>query len=320
MANLLQFKRRSADTAAPGSLAAGEPAVNTNAGRKTLYVGDGSAVKAYGVALDAANSVPVTKGAANEPVLQALAASQLLGRGDSGDIAAISLGSGLQLSGTTLSAIGSFVTDYKESVRVAATGNVAIATELEDGDTLDGVTLATGDRVLLPLQTDPIENGVYVVAASGAASRATDFDEDAEVTGGTLVPVEEGTVNADTLWFLTTNDPIEVDTDAIAFAKIAGPGELIAGAGLTKTGNTLAVGAGTGVTVNADDVAIGQDVATTADVTFGSVTASDLTPTRVLFAGASGLITDDAGMTYVAGTDTLTVGVLDGATVDGGSY
>ena len=65
---------------------------------------------------------------------------------------------------------------WKQPVRVASTANVAIATGLENGDSIDGVTLATGNRVLLKNQTAPEENGIYVVVASGAASRSSDMD------------------------------------------------------------------------------------------------------------------------------------------------
>jgi len=80
----------------------------------------------------------------------------------------------------------------KESVRVRAQGNVNLANELENGDTLDGVTLATGDRVLCDQQTTSSQDGIYVVVASGAAGRADDFAA-GENAAGTFVFVCEGT-------------------------------------------------------------------------------------------------------------------------------
>lgn len=129
--------------------------------------------------------------------------------------------------------------DVKQSVRVASTATVDISTELENGDTLDGVTLATGDRVLLKNQSTPAQNGIYVVAASGAASRSTDADEDSEVTAGLFTFVEEGTVNADTGWVLVSNDPLVVGTDPLSFTQFSG-----AGAGDVNSASNVNNGAG----------------------------------------------------------------------------
>ena len=81
--------------------------------------------------------------------------------------------------------------DVKDSVRAATTGNITIASDLNVGDSIDGVTLADGDRVLVKNQTTGSENGIYVAGASPA--RATDFDENSEVTAGAFFFVEEGT-------------------------------------------------------------------------------------------------------------------------------
>jgi phage-related tail fiber protein len=127
--------------------------------------------------------------------------------------------------------------DWKASVRAATTANGALATAYENGDVIDGVTLATGDRILIKNQTTGSENGIYTVNASGAPTRATDADASAEVTAGLAVFVSEGTVNADTQWGLTTNDPITLGTTALTFAQI--------GAGTTYTGSNGISVAGT---------------------------------------------------------------------------
>lgn len=102
---------------------------------------------------------------------------------------------------------GSNPPDYKSSVRVATTGsNITISTALNNGDTLDGVTLATNDRVLVKDQSSPSENGIYIVDAS--PTRATDSDAAGELSGGTQVYVEEGTLNADSIWAVDTNGSI----------------------------------------------------------------------------------------------------------------
>jgi len=102
------------------------------------------------------------------------------------------------------------------AVRVASTANVAIATALTNGDTIDGETLVTGDRVLLKDQTAGAENGIYVVVASGAASRAVDADTVAELP--LFISVSEGTVGIGTGWNMTNVGEIVLGTTALVFA------------------------------------------------------------------------------------------------------
>lgn len=169
--------------------------------------------------------------------------------------------------------------DPKGSVRVVSTTNIT----LSGAQTIDGVSVIAGDRVLVAGQSSAATNGIYVCAA-GAWSRATDADTSAEVTSGLYVWVEEGTTNADTGWVLTTNNPITLDTTALTFTQFSGLGQITAGSGLTKTGNTLNVGAGTGITVNADDIQIsasyaGQNtIVTLGTVTTGTWNATAVTP------------------------------------------
>lgn len=112
--------------------------------------------------------------------------------------------------------------DWKDAVRVASTATINLATGLAAGQTVDGVTLATGDRVLVKDQSTASQNGIYVAPASGAASRATDADASAEVTSGLAVIVTSGTVNGDTAWVLTTADPIVLATTSLTFVKLPG--------------------------------------------------------------------------------------------------
>lgn len=109
--------------------------------------------------------------------------------------------------------------DNKPSVRAATTGAGTLATSFEDGDTIDGVTLATGDRILIKNQAAPAENGIYVVAASGAPTRAEDMDSWDEVPGAFVV-VEEGTANADTIWLASANQGGTLNTTAISWQQI----------------------------------------------------------------------------------------------------
>jgi len=131
--------------------------------------------------------------------------------------------------------------NVKTPVRVASTANVAVANGLENGDTVDGVTIATGDRVLLKNQSTATENGVYVAVSSGAASRATDMDASSEAIGGAFVWVNEGTVNADTQYVITTNDPITLGSTSITWTQFSGSAQVTAGNGLDKSGSELSV-------------------------------------------------------------------------------
>lgn len=104
--------------------------------------------------------------------------------------------------------------DFKASVRVATTADITLSGE----QTLDGVSVVTGDRVLVKNQSTGEDNGIYVCAA-GAWSRAADADSSAEVTAGMFVAVAEGTSNADTFWLLTTNDAITLGSTSLTFTQ-----------------------------------------------------------------------------------------------------
>ena len=129
--------------------------------------------------------------------------------------------------------------DIKDSVRVATTAAITISSALNDGDTLDGVTLADGDRVLVKDQADASENGIYVVASSPA--RSTDANTSAKVTAGLFTFFEEGTTNGDNGFVLTTNDAITLDTTNLTFTQFSGAGQITAGDALSKSANTLNV-------------------------------------------------------------------------------
>jgi len=144
--------------------------------------------------------------------------------------------------------------DVKLSVRAASTGNINTASP---GTTIDGVTLANGDRVLLKDQSTGSQNGIYVFNGSGSAmTRSTDADTSVEVNPGMFTWVEEGTVNADSGWILTTNAPITLATTSLTFTLFSSASALVAGNGLTKSGNAIDVGPGNGILVTADTVTV----------------------------------------------------------------
>lgn len=147
--------------------------------------------------------------------------------------------------------------DIKDSVRAATTANIT----LSGAQTIDGVSVVAGDRVLVKDQTTGSANGIYVASLT-AWTRAADANISAEVTPGMFVFVEEGTANGDSGYVLTTNASITLDTTSLTFTQFSGAGQITAGAGLTKTGNQIDVvtASSTRIVVNADNI----DLATTA--------------------------------------------------------
>jgi hypothetical protein len=201
--------------------------------------------------------------------------------------------------------------DVKQSVRAATTTAVNLTNELEAGDTIDtDVVLVAGDRVLVKNQGTASENGIYVVQSSGAAVRATDANGTADtgtVSGGTFTFVEEGAVNADSGWVVSTNGAITVGTDPMNWVQFSGAGQVIAGDGLTKDGNTLNVGGTTDritVTANAVDIAstyAGQNTITT----LGTITTGTWNGTDIAVAdGGTGSGTASGARTNLAETSS----------------
>ena len=153
-------------------------------------------------------------------------------------------------------------TDWKQSVRAATTANIV----LSGLQTIDGITLVANDRVLVKDQSTAAQNGLYT-AQSGAWVRTTDADGANEVTAGMAVMVTEGTLNADSQWRLTTNDPITIGTTALAFAQIGAGSSYTGGAGISVSGNTISVD--TAVVVRKFAQNIGDGSATSIAVTHG---------------------------------------------------
>ena len=146
--------------------------------------------------------------------------------------------------------------DVKDSVKVATTGNIT----LSGTQTIDGVSVAADERVLVKNQTDASENGIYD-CKSGSWARSSDFDSNTEVTSGAFTFVEQGTVNADAGFVLTTDGSITVGTTDLAFTQFSGAGSVSAGDGLSKSGNTLSADlkANSGVVISGGEIALDLD-------------------------------------------------------------
>lgn len=183
----------------------------------------------------------------------------------------------------------------KDAVRVATTGALTVTynngtsgvnatltnANTQAALTIDSVVLSVGERVLVKDQASALQNGIYTVTNVGSAStnwvltRATDFDQSptGEITGGCFTFVQEGTVNADNGYVVTTNGEITVGTTSIDWVQFSGAGQVVAGDGLTKTGNTLnVVGTSNRITVAADSVDIASTyVGQTSITTLGTI-------------------------------------------------
>ena len=206
--------------------------------------------------------------------------------------------------------------DVKNSVRVATTANIT----LSGLQTIDSVSLVAGNRVLVKNQTTAADNGIYVVVDGGAWTRSEDANSSIKVTPGMFTFVEEGTDNADSGFILTNNAEVNLGLTGLAFAQFSGAGQIDAGAGLTKTGNTLNVG-GTAsrITVNADTVDIASTyVGQTSITTVGTLSTGTWNGTTVGVAyGGTGLTSATQGSVLVANTAN-TLSALDGGGANDG--
>lgn len=212
----------------------------------------------------------------------------------------------------------------QRSVKVASTANIS----LSGLQTIDAYSVQAGDRVLVKDQSVGSQNGVYV-AAAGTWARASDFDGSPtnEVSSGALVYVETGTTNGNSSWVLVTPDPITIGTTALSFSIFSRPGDFVAGAGMTKTGNQFDVGTASSarIVVNADsiDLATAGTAGTYTSVTtdaYGRVTAG--TNPGFLTANQNITVSGDAtgsGTTAISLTlanSGVTAGTYKSVTVD----
>src|SRR5210317_2076781 len=204
--------------------------------------------------------------------------------------------------------------DVKQSVKVATTGNIA----LSGTQTVDGVALSVGDRILVKDQTTASENGIYVVASS-FWTRATDADADAEVTSGMFTFVEQGSVNSDTGFVLTTDGTITVGTTGLNFTLFSASGTLIAGNGLSKNGDTLEVNVALtgGIEISADELQLKSSVAGDGLTYSSGVIDVVGTSNRIdVSANAIDISTSYVGQTTITTLGTITTGTWNGDVID----
>ena len=207
---------------------------------------------------------------------------------------------------------------------------------------IDGVTLVAGERVLVQNQAAALQNGIYVVTTVGDAgtafvlTRATDFDQGSpsgEIPGG-FTFIEEGTTNADAGFVCTTNAPVTMGSTAINFTQFSGAGQITAGDGLSKTGDTLDVNVDDVTTAivsdevvvktsanlttpnigvaNGDSFTASGTVSATGNITGGNLTTGgDVTTVTVTASGAIAGSTTITATGNVAGGNITTGGAVE---------
>ena len=144
---------------------------------------------------------------------------------------------------TTKTYVDNLVTGLKSRtiVRAATTGNISLTSDLQNNDTLDGVTLATNDKVLVKNQSDNTQNGIYIVVASGTASRDPEFDTVDELAGQMII-VKEGSTNADSFQLCTT-DSGSIGSAAITFTQVTpSSGGTVTQVGIAQSGSEFTIG------------------------------------------------------------------------------
>jgi len=181
--------------------------------------------------------------------------------------------------------------DPKGSCRVVATSNVSPS---GDPGSIDDIDIDDGDRVLLTENTNADENGIWIVDFGGAWARPDDFDTGSHAAGA-FTFIEEGTDYQDSGWVCTTNGPNDVvDTNDLAFAQFSGAGQITAGAGLSKDGNTIDVNFGDGIRNDSDYVALDlADVNPGLELTGAVANQKEL---QVLVDGEHGIIRGASGI------------------------
>ena len=236
--------------------------------------------------------------------------------------------------------------DVKDSVVATTTANGTLSSAFANGQSIDGVTLQTGDRILIKNQSTASQNGIYNVNASGAPSRTTDMGTGSNAAGA-FVFVEEGTINAEN-GFTCTSDTgsAVVGTNNLTFAQFSGAGQIIAGDGIDKSGNTLNLDLKTngGLQIQSTELALKLDAssitgtlaigdggtgATSATAALTALGLSNYAKTLIDDAdaaaarttlGLGSIATQAANSVAITGGSVTNLTTFDGITVDGGSY
>jgi hypothetical protein len=209
---------------------------------------------------------------------------------------------------------------WKQNVELTTTGNISLVDTI--AQTIDGVLVADGDRVLVKNQSIASENGIYVFTAGVGFARATDADEPTELSGAAVL-VRVGTDFSNTSWTCPLDSTALVGTDPITFVQHNGASGIVPGIGMSKTGNQLDINLGAGIGQLPSDE-VGIDVRPSGALfltTDGTSDSTDTTAQLAIRTDGSSLITSASGIKVAdAGIDSaqLAAGVA-GAGLTGGA-
>jgi hypothetical protein len=204
--------------------------------------------------------------------------------------------------------------DVKASVVAATSGNIT----LSGAQTIDGVSIVAGDRVLVKSQTAPAENGIYVASNTSWARSADANTWDELVSAYTFV--ETGTLYADTGWVCTVNAGGTLGTTPVTWSQFSGAGTYLAGTGLTLTGNTFSV---TNTAVTAGSYGSASETLTATVNAQGQLTALADTPIAITLSqvtDAGTIASQNANNVAITGGSITNLTTFDGITIDGGTY
>lgn len=216
--------------------------------------------------------------------------------------------------------------DPKTSVRVGTQSNINLSAP---GSTIDGITMVSGDRVLVKAQSTASQNGIYVYnGAAAAMTRASDANSTTTLTAGSFVFIEEGTDTNNGFVLQKPSGTYVLGTSSLTFVQFNGSGSTNAGAGLTKTGNTIdVIGTANRIDVFSDNIDIAATyVGQTSITTLGTIGTGVWNGSTIGVAyGGTGATTltgilkgngTSAISAATAGTDYLD----PNSTLDGGSF
>jgi hypothetical protein len=215
----------------------------------------------------------------------------------------------------------------KQAVRAATSAAGTLASSFEAGDIIDGVTLATNDRILIKDQASASQNGIYVVQASGAPVRATDFDSLSPIdeVNGAMVAVQEGTLNAGKV-YVQTGSVATIDTDPINFVFFNSSASLVGGDGITVSGNNISVDHdGNGLQFSANQLALELD-GTTLSKSASGLKVNEIANSEIAAAAAialdklaattasRALVSNASGFVSASATTSVELGYVSGVT------